>query len=121
MFRFYSKLVRLEEYGITKQDTHAEVFLFQIGAIRSSMFLIPRMLMWGFLFQIGAIRRDTTLGRGYMLLNSFYSKLVRLEAFAVPRLGDPQHRFYSKLVRLEVVKVIMSKSTKKVSIPNWCD
>ena len=56
---FYSKLVRLEVTSLVEKHTNADLFLFQIGAIRSIGHIDLLVLDVEFLFQIGAIRSLT--------------------------------------------------------------
>ena len=141
-FRFYSKLVRLEESSGAPRSNVVEEFLFQIGAIRSqydqpsyesySSFyskLVRLEVEWywyvligfaWFLFQIGAIR--SSIGHKKRSRDmSFYSKLVRLEVTPAVVVDQVHIRFYSKLVRLEEVLFGLHRRLDSVSIPNWCD
>ena len=85
---------------IASEMVHPEMFLFQIGAIKTLLFSFFLPFPLAFLFQIGAIKTSETISS----------------------LDAERSSFYSRLVRLKPIKAALEQVFSPfVSIPDWCD
>ena len=118
---FYSKLVRLEG-GFTSQHRVRNPERFYSKLVRLEVvFFRHHRITREFLFQTGSIRSSSLHTLKSIVMQSFYSKLVRLEGIHSSQTLRQRKRFYSKLVRLEGRWRSGICLYQRVSIPNWFD